>query len=112
MARIEVLLSDEFDELLRQRADAEQSTISECVRSLIERVLTGLDEHAESEDPEALRTTFEEFARDYPAIRQELFDDDPDLRLDVPFERSAEPDVPIASSMATGESVFTGHLAG
>lgn len=108
MARIEVLLSDEIDELLRKRADAEQSTISDCVRSLIEQVLTRLDEDADSEDDESLREGFAKLARDYPSIRQELFEDDPDLSLDAPFESDADHDESIASSMS--KRAFTGHL--
>ena len=60
---------------------------------------------------EVLRAAFEEFARDYPAIRQELFEDDLDLRLDEPFEPSEESEDPIASSMSTEQHAFTGHLA-
>lgn len=111
MARIEVLLSDEFDELLRKRADAEQSTISDCVRKLIERVLTGLDDDTAGDNEDELRAGFAEFARDYPSIRQELFEDDPDLRMDDPFEPDADHDGPVASSMSTTKRAFGGHLA-
>lgn len=110
MARIEVRLSDEFDELLRKRADAEQSTISDCVRTLIERVLAGLDEDSADEDEDQLRAGFAELARNYPSMRQELFEDDPDLRLDDPFEPDVELDGPVASSMSTTKRAFTGHL--
>ena len=109
MARIEVLLSDEFDELLRKRADAEESTISDCVRTLIERVLTRFDE--DSADEDELRAGFAEFAGNYPSMRQELFEDDPDLRLDDPFEPDVEHDGPVASSMSTTKRAFAGHLA-
>ncbi len=110
MARIEVLLSDEFDELLRKRAEAEQSTISDCVRTLIEQVLTQLDDDAAGDNEEDLWTGFAEFAREYPSIRQELFEDDPDLRLDVPIESDTEHGGPVASSMSPVKHAFTGHL--
>ncbi|MDE0498386.1 MAG: hypothetical protein OXH86_13625 [Acidimicrobiaceae bacterium] len=84
MARIEVLLSDDIDELLRKRADAD------------------------GDDDESLREGFAKFARDYPSIRQELFEDDPDLSLDAPFESDVDHDEPITSSMS--KRAFTGHL--
>ena len=96
MARIEVLLSDEIDDLLRRRAHAEQSTVSDCVRMLIEQVLTDLDGGSDDEDEEALRAGFAEFARNYPSLRRDLFDDDPDLRLDDPFEPEAKHGDPVA----------------
>lgn len=108
MARIEVLLSDEVDKLLRKRADSEQSTVSDCVRSLIEQVLTRLDVDADGEDDEDVREGFAEFAREYPSIRRELFDDDPDLSLDAPFEPDVDHDSLTASSMS--KRAFTGHL--
>lgn len=111
MARIEVLLSDEFEDLLRKRADAEQSTINDCVRKLIERVLTGLDDDSAGDDEDVLRAGFADFARDYPSIRQELFEDDPDLRMDDPFEPDADHDGPVVSSMSTTKRAFAGHLA-
>ena len=102
MAHVEAPLADEFDELVRRRPDAERSTISDCAHALIETAMTGLDEDSTDQDEEELRAGFAELARNYPSIRHELLDRDPDLRLDMPFEPEAEvpstPNTPRPSS--------------
>ncbi|WP_420608472.1 hypothetical protein [Candidatus Poriferisodalis sp.] len=116
MSRIEVLLSEDFHRLLRKLADAEQSTTSECARTLIETVLRQLDDRVSSVDEEALKAQFADFAREYPALRRELFDADADLRLDEPTAPSAESGGAIPSSSGSssaddGDAALTGHLA-
>lgn len=97
MAHVEAPHADELNELLRKHPDAEQSTISDCAHTLIERVVTGLHEDPTDHDEEELRAGFAGFARHYPLIRHQLFDGDPDLRLDMPFE----PDADISSTPNT-----------
>ncbi len=76
MHRTNIYLTDEQDRALRARAQADRSTKSAVIRSILDRELV-----ASTITPEEAQG-FAEFAKIYADIADELFADDPDLRID------------------------------